>query len=134
MRQAVGYDRFVRAQTYQHIDDLYRVLSQYVNWFQPSMKLCTKLKEGRKVRRIYDTTKTPLARLLQAQVVPAEHEHDLVKQFEDLDPVHLLEQAQQAQHTLFCCVTGVVLPGEKRRRVWERTVSRRREVVVAECC
>jgi len=117
VRQVVGYDRFVGAQAYQHMDDLYRVLSQYVNWFQPSMKLCAKLKEGRRVRRIYDEAKTPLMRLLQAQVVPAEHERDLRKQFEDLDPVRLLEQAQQAQQTLFCCVTGVVLQSEKRRRL-----------------
>ncbi len=120
MRQVVGCDRFVGAQAYQDLDDLYRVLSPYVNVFQPSMKLCAKLKEGRKVRRIYDEAKTPLMHLLQAQVMPAEHERDLVKQFEDLDPVRLLEQAQQAQHMLFRCATSVVLPGEKRRRLCER--------------
>ena len=117
VRQVVGYDRFVGAQAYQHLDDLYRVLSPCVNVFQPSMKLCAKFKEGRKVRRIYDEAKTPLICLLQAQVLSTEHERNLVKQFEDLDPVRLLEQAQQAQHTLFCCVTGVVLQGEKRRRL-----------------
>ena len=120
VRQVVGYDRFVGAQAYQYLDDLYRVLSQYVNFFQPSMKLCAKLKEGRRVRRIYDEAKTPLTRLLQAQVVPAEHERDLSKQLEDLDPVRLLEQAQQAQHTLFCCVTGAVIQSEKRRRLCGR--------------
>ncbi len=117
VRQVVGYDRFVGAQAYQYLDNLYRVLSSYVNVFQPSMKLCAKLKEGRKVRRIYDEAKTPLTRLLHAQVVPGEHERDLRKQCEDLDPVRLLEQAQQAQHTLFCCVTGIVLQSEKRRRL-----------------
>ena len=54
VRQVVGYSRFVGAQAYQRLEDLYRVLSVYVNFFQPSMKLCAKLKEGRKVRRIYD--------------------------------------------------------------------------------
>ena len=118
VRQVVGYDRFVGEEAYQHLDDLYRVLSSYVNVFQPSMKLCAKLKEGRKVRRIYDEAKTPLTRLLHAQVVSTEHGRDPVKRFEDLDPVRLLEQVQQAQHTLFCCVTGVVLQGEKRRRLF----------------
>ena len=90
VRQVVGYDRFVGAQAYQHLDDLYRVLSPYVNFFQPSMKLCAKFKEGKKVRRIYDEAKTPLTRLLHAQVVPVEQERDLVKQLEDLDPAHCL--------------------------------------------
>ena len=94
MRQVVGYGRFVGAQAYQHLDELYRVLSPYVNVFQPSMKLCAKLKEGGRVRRIYDEAKMPLTRLLHAQVLSAEHERDLRKQFEDLDPVRLLEQAQ----------------------------------------
>ncbi len=116
VRQVVGYDRFVGAQAYQHLDELYRVLSPYVNVFQPSMKVCAKLKEGRRVRRIYDEAKTPLTRLLHAQVLSTEHERDLSKQFEDLDPVRLLEQAQQAQHTLFRSATGVVLQ-EKRRRL-----------------
>ena len=116
VRQVGGYDRFVGAQAYQHLNGLYRILSQYVNCFQPSMKLCAKLKEGRKVRRIYDTAKTPLTRLLQAQILSAEHERDLVKQFEDLDPVRLLEHAQQAQQTLFRDVVSVFAQSEKRRR------------------
>ncbi len=117
VRQVVGYDRFVGAQAYQHLDNLYQVLSSYVNVFQPSMKLCAKLKERRRVRRIYDEAKTPLKRLLHVQVSSTEHERDLRKQCEDLDPVRLLEQAQQAQHMLFRCATGVVLQSERRRRL-----------------
>ncbi len=81
------------------------------------MKLCAKLKEGRRVRRIYDTAKTPLMRLLQVEALSAEHERALVKQFEDLDPVRVLEQAQQAQQTLFCDVVSVFVQSEKRRRL-----------------
>ncbi|BCL83746.1 hypothetical protein ccbrp13_62110 [Ktedonobacteria bacterium brp13] len=116
VRQVVGYDRFVGAQAYQHLDDLYRVLSLYVNAFQPSMKLCAKLKEGRRVRRIYDVAMTPLLRLLQAQVLPAESERELLKRFETLDPVSLLQQVQQAQQTLFCCATRVSFPQSESRR------------------
>ena len=118
VRQVVGYYRYVGEQAFACLGKLYRVLSLYVNFFQPSMKLCAKLKEGRRVRRIYDEAKTPLTRLLQAQVVPAEHECDLTKQFETLDFVRVLEQAKQVQQALFRYATGVVPQSEKRRRLF----------------
>ncbi len=118
VRQVVGYYRYVGEQAYQCLEDLYRVLSLYVNLFQPSMKLCAKLKEGRKVRRIYDEAKTPFTRLLQAEVVPAEQEDALMKRFETFDFVRVLEQAKQAQQRLFHCATGVVPQNEKRRRLF----------------
>ena len=118
VRQVVGYYRYVGEQAFACLGELYRVLSLYVNFFQPSMKLCAKFKEGRKVRRIYDEAKTPLTRLSQAEVLPAEHERDLVKQFEDLDFVRVLEQAKQAQQALFRYATGIVPQSEKRRRLF----------------
>ncbi len=90
VRQVVGYARFVGEQAHQCLHHLYRLLSLYVNYFQPSMKLCAKLKEGRTVRRIYDEAKTPFTRLLQAEVLSAEQEHALTKQFEDLNIVWLV--------------------------------------------
>ena len=118
VRQVVGYYRFVGEPAFVCLDDLYRMLCQYVNVFQPSMKLCAKFKEGKKVRRVYDEAKTPLMRLLQAEVMPAEQERALMKQFEDLDFVRLLAQAKQAQQALFRHATGIVPQREKRRRLF----------------
>ncbi len=114
VRQVVGY---VGEPAFACLNDLYRVLSQYVNFFQPSMKLCAKFKEGKKVRRIYDEAKTPLMRLLQAEVLPTEQKCDLTKRFETLDPVRLLEQAQQAQQVLFLGAVSIFAQSEKRRRL-----------------
>ena len=36
-----------------------RVLRLYVNYFQPSMKLLEKVREGSKVKKRYDDPKTP---------------------------------------------------------------------------
>jgi site-specific recombinase XerD len=118
VRQVVGTYRYVGEQAFQRLHELYRILSQYVNSFQPSMKLCAKLKEGRKVRRIYDTAKTPLTRLLLTQVLSAEHQRDLMTRFKDLDPVSLFEQAQQAQQALFRCATSIVPPRERSKRLF----------------
>lgn len=81
VRQVVGTYRYVGEQAFHCLHELYRILSQSVNFFQPSMKLCAKLKEGRKVRRVYDPAKTPLTRLLLTHLLPTEQERDLMKRF-----------------------------------------------------
>jgi hypothetical protein len=45
-------------QARQHTE-LYRALRLYVNCFQPSMKLLSKQRDGKKVRYVYDPAKTP---------------------------------------------------------------------------
>ena len=120
VRQVVGYSRYVGEQACQCLGELYRILSRYVNFFQPSMKLCATLKQGRKVRRIYDEAKTPFQRVLHAEVLPAEHEHLLTKQFEDLDIVRLVEQVKQAQRTLFHCATSSGPASEEQQCLTQR--------------
>src|SRR5438046_3706831 len=58
VRQVVGYDRLVGEQAYRQLTELYRALRLYVNCFQPSMKLLSKQRDGKKVRRVSDAAKT----------------------------------------------------------------------------
>ena len=64
VRQVVGYDRLEGERAYRQLGEVYQALRLYVNGFQPSMKLQAIQYGGRKVRRVYDTAKTPLQRLL----------------------------------------------------------------------
>jgi len=50
VRQVVGYDRLVGEHAYRQLTELYRALRLYVNCFQPSMKLLSKQRDGKKVR------------------------------------------------------------------------------------
>jgi hypothetical protein len=59
VRQVVGYDRLVGEEASRQLTELYRALRLYVNCFQPLMKLQAKLREGKKVRYVYDPAKTP---------------------------------------------------------------------------
>ena len=43
----------------RQLTELYRALRLYVNCFQPSMKLLSKQRDGKKVRCVYDPAKTP---------------------------------------------------------------------------
>jgi hypothetical protein len=64
VRQVVGHDRLVGEHAYRQLTELYRALRLYVNCFQPSMKLLSKERVGKKVRCVrpsQDPTATPSA-------------------------------------------------------------------------
>ncbi|HEX6551149.1 MAG TPA: transposase family protein [Ktedonobacteraceae bacterium] len=106
VRQVVGYDRFVGEHAYRQLMELYRALRLYVNCFQPSMKLLSKERDGKKVRCVYDPAKTPLQRLLLSGVLPAEMQQELTEVAQALDPVRLLHQLELLQQAVFCCAVG----------------------------
>ena len=103
----VGYDRLVGEHAYRQLTELYRALRLYVNCFQPSMKLLSKKREGKKVRCVYDPAKTPLQRLLLSGILSAEKQHELNAVAQSLDPLRLFHQLEQLQKALFrCAVEG----------------------------
>jgi hypothetical protein len=106
VRQVVGYDRLVGEHAYRQLSELYRALRLYVNCFQPSMKLQSKQREGKKVRCIYDPAKTPLQRLLLSGVLPAEKEQELTEAVHALDPIRLFQQVEGLQKALFRCAAS----------------------------
>jgi hypothetical protein len=101
VRQVVGYGRLVGEHACRQLAELYRALRLYVNCFQPSMKLLAKQVEGRTVRRVYDAAKTPLQRLLLAEVLPASKQQELRTVAKALDPLRLFHQVQLLQQAVF---------------------------------
>jgi hypothetical protein len=106
VRQVIGYDRLVGEHAYRQLTELYRALRLYVNCFQPSMKLLSKQREGKKVRYIYDPAKTPLQRLLLSGVLSAQKQQELTEIAHALDPIRLFQQVEQLQQALFRCAVG----------------------------
>jgi hypothetical protein len=106
VRQIVGYDRLVGEQAYRQLTELYRALRLYVNCFQPSMKLQAKQRDGKKVRYVYDSAKTPLQRLLLSGVLPAQKQQELLEVAHALDPIRLFQQVEQLQQAIFRCTVG----------------------------
>ncbi len=101
VRQLVGYDRFEGERAYRQLTELYRAVRLYVNFFQPSMKLVTKRRDGSKVSRTYDAAQTPFQRLLASGVLTDERRAYLEDLSESLDPVRLLEQITILQDALW---------------------------------
>ncbi|MBI4284768.1 MAG: hypothetical protein HY670_02565 [Chloroflexi bacterium] len=69
---------------------VYLNLRQYANFFQPTMKLVSKTRCGAKVRKVYDTAKTPYQRLLDSGVLTPEKKAQLAATYAGLNPVRLL--------------------------------------------
>jgi hypothetical protein len=71
VRQVVGYDRFEGERAYRQLAELYRAVRLYVNFFQPSLKLRLKERDGGKVRRTYAPAQTPYQQVLATGVLTA---------------------------------------------------------------
>ena len=104
--QVVGYDRFVGEHAYRQLTELFRALRLYVNCFQPSIKLLSKERDGKRIRCVYDPAKTPLQRLLLSGILPAQKQQELTEVAEALDPIGLLNQLKQLQQAVFRCATS----------------------------
>src|SRR5205807_7102463 len=73
---------------------------------QPSMKLLSKQRDGKKVRYVYDPAKTPLQRLFLSGVLPAQKQQELTEVAHVLDPICLFQQLEQLQQAVFHCAAS----------------------------
>lgn len=101
VRQLVGYDRFDGEVAYRQLVELYRAARLYVNFFQPSMKLQAKQRDGGRVQRRYDAARTPYQRLAAAGILTTDGAEQLANIFRALDPLRLLGQLRAIQDALW---------------------------------
>jgi hypothetical protein len=92
IRQYVGYDRFEGEGAFQQLTELYKAMRLYCNYFQPSMKLKTKHRNGAKVTKKYDQAQTPMQRLIDSLLLKLQEMERLQKIHEALDPIKILNQ------------------------------------------
>ena len=100
IRRFVGYGRFSGMVAGQVLAGLYQALRLYVNYFQRSFKLISKTRQGAKVRKKYDTPKTPAERLKEHDSVAEEIRERLQAQNQQLDPLDLLHRIRDRQQAL----------------------------------
>ena len=107
VRQTVGYDRYEGQPACDALAALYEVVRLYTNFFQPSMKLQSKERLGSKVKKTYDTARTPYQRVLESEQVTQESKDRLQAQYRTLNPVALLRHIEQRQASLWKLTVGV---------------------------
>jgi hypothetical protein len=96
IRKVTGYNRFEGFAAEQSLYNLYEKLRLYINYFQPSLKLKSRARNGGKVIKIYDEAKTPYRRLINSNI-SEKIKNKLGIEYDSLDPVSLLSQVQELQ-------------------------------------
>jgi hypothetical protein len=76
---------------------LYQIARLYVNFFQPSLKLSSKERDGGNVKRIYEAASTPYQRVAGSAHVQEKAKANLAKLFASLDPLLLLTELERLQ-------------------------------------
>jgi len=100
VRRAVGYQRFDTEQQLALLNQLYELLDLYNNFFQPSMKLQSKERQGARVKKTYDKARTPYQRLLDSSCLSEETKAQLRKRYYLLNPAQLKRQMEKLQQKL----------------------------------
>lgn len=106
VRKVVGYGRFTTAAQCELLKALYEATADFRNFLQPAMKLREKVREGGKVRRVYEEPRTPYQRLLQLGKLKPQQRRALEKRYQSLDPVKLRRRIEQLRSELFALLQG----------------------------
>lgn len=95
VRQLVGYDRLGHPGCVAALNSVYAGWNLLQNFFCPTMKLKTKVRDGSKYRKTYHRAETPAERLLQWKGLSREKRAWIKEQQRDLDPFELHERVEQ---------------------------------------
>jgi hypothetical protein len=100
VRRAVGYLRYDTEEERLTLNELYRHLRLYTNFFQPTMKLLERTRNGSKVTKRYDKAQTPYKRVLGCPDVSEKDKQALKKIYATLNPAQLKRQITRLQDRL----------------------------------
>jgi len=100
VRRFVGYGRYESPEALACLNELYAALRDYVNFFQPSMKLLEKARHGSRVTRRYDAPTTPYHRVLASPDVAPAVKRRLTRHYRTLNPAELHRAIGRLQHKL----------------------------------
>lgn len=89
IRQTIGYARYESPEALALLQQIYVDLRLFVNFFQPVMKLESKIRVGSRVRKKYEEAQTPYRRVLASRDIEQTAKDELTELFLSLNPVEL---------------------------------------------
>ena len=96
VRQLLGYGRYGEIELKALVEDLYEnAWLPLRNHFTPTMKLVEKLREGSRVKKKYDTPRTPYQRMLDCGKVAEKTKRELRRKHRTLDPIELSRSIEE---------------------------------------
>ncbi len=87
VRRIVGYRRFEGTEAAAALAQLHGTARLFVNFFQPSLKLAAKARDGARIKKLYHPPATPCQRLLADPRTPAAVRQRVQALRATLDPV-----------------------------------------------
>ena len=105
VRRWIGYDRYATQAAHVALHAVYRLLRLLVNFFQPVQKLVRKVRDGARVRRVYDRAQTPYQRLCATHELAPERRAALAAEYGRLNPLPLRRQLDAALERLWTLAT-----------------------------
>jgi len=92
VRKIISYKRLETEKQLAILNRIYQLLSDYLNFFIPTLKLVRKEHIGSKVKRIYDKPKTPYQRVLEHKAIDEDTKITLRSKYQTLNPAALLRE------------------------------------------
>src|SRR6266481_8188259 len=115
VRKVVGYHRLDTPAELSVLRELYSCLRVYKNFFQPTMKLIEKVRDGGKIHRKYDEPRTPYQRLMESGQLKPSAKLRLQAQYESLNVAELHRRSEELRNRLFDLIDKRQ-PGEPQKQ------------------
>jgi len=110
VRRHVGYQRLMGTEQLALVNELYRYLRLYANYFQPVMKLKSKERNGSQVKKTYHPAQTPYQRLRGSVHLSATAKQRLTREYAQLNPAELKRKIERIQTRLLTLAANVRPP------------------------
>lgn len=101
VRKMVGHQRYDTKQELDSLNELYRLLSFYKNFFQPVIPLRSKERIGGHLKRTYGIPQTPYQNVLVSSTVSTWKKRQLTELYSALNPAELKRQIKKQQDQLY---------------------------------
>jgi len=101
VRQNVGYNRYEGEDARRILSAFYHQLRLLVNFVQPSLKLVSKERVGARIRKKYDTAKTPCQRALEHPCISKERKQALRQQQASINPAQVAKEILRLRAELY---------------------------------
>lgn len=101
VRELFGYERLEDAELVPLMNDIYKIWNDYQNFFMPTFKLKEKIRIGSRVKKKYDSPKTPYQRLLNSDVLTEQEQTQLRDKKLNLNPFELKKNLEMKLQEFF---------------------------------
>jgi hypothetical protein len=113
VRIVVGYHRYDTKAELMLLNRIWVLQSKLTNYFYPQQKLISKVRDGAKVSKKYDTATTPHRRAERHEAVCAEDKAILADIYTGINPAAVQRQIQALTTELLTITTSKAGPAKK---------------------